>query len=54
MTFKTRFKTHIPVQTYTTIQPQAVTKDNTFISTYKPKLSKVIFTKYINIDRKGN
>ena len=54
MTFKTKFTTHIPVQTYTTIQPQAVDKDNTFTSPYKPKLSKAAFTKYINIDRKGN
>ena len=54
MIFKTKFKTHIPVQTYTTIQPQDVEKDNTFISSYKPKLSKVTFAKYINVDRKGN
>lgn len=54
MIFKTKFKTHIPILTYTTIQPQVIEKDNSFISLYKPKLSKVTFAKYINIDRKGS
>lgn len=51
MTFKTKFMTHIPVQTYATIQSQVAEKDDTFISPYKPKLSKVIFAKHINIER---